>query len=51
MNESDPENRMTKKILKELKVITYTNKMHFHFHWSDHKNTKIKYALSGTILC
>ena len=31
LNESDLENRMTQKNLKELKVNIYTNKMHFHF--------------------
>ena len=30
-NESDLENRMIKKSLKELKVIVNTNKVHFYF--------------------
>ena len=34
LNESDLEDRITKKKLKELKVIIYTNKVHLHFRGS-----------------
>ena len=36
-NESNPENRMTKIDLKELKVITCINKTHLTFRWSTPK--------------
>ena len=32
-NESNPENTMTKKDLKELKITIYTNNVHISFRW------------------
>ena len=31
LSESDPKNRMTKRSLKEMKITTYTNKVHIFF--------------------
>ena len=42
---------MTKKDLKEMKVIIYTNKVHLHFRWLNHKNFMVKCALPKVILC
>ena len=44
-NKSDFENRMNKKVLKELEVTTYTNKMHFLYRWLNYRNSVIKRAL------
>ena len=38
LNERYNENRMTKKDLKELIVIAYTNNVHLPFRWLNHKN-------------
>ena len=38
-NESNTEDRMSKKDLKELKVTSHTNKVHFHFGWLNHTNS------------
>ena len=36
-NKSNPEDRMTKEVLKELKVTIYTYKVHIFFlQWLDH---------------
>ena len=34
-NESDPKDMMVKKDLQELKITIYTNKIYFHFQWSN----------------
>ena len=39
---SNLENKMTKKHLKEIKVTTYTNKVHFHFQWLNPRNSMVK---------
>ena len=44
-NESDREDRITKKSLKELKVIIYTNKVYLHFLWLNHKKFMVKHVL------
>ena len=44
-NESGPENRMTKKGLKEMKVTTYTNKVHLPFRWLNHRNFMVNRVL------
>lgn len=41
-NESDSKDRMVKKCLKELKLITYIIKVHFSFWWRNHRNSKVK---------
>ena len=38
------EDRISKKILKELKIIVYTNNVYFFFRWLNHKNLTIKYV-------
>ena len=48
-NERDSEDRLAKKGLKELKVTTYTNKM--HLQWLNHRNSKVKRVFLGVILC
>ena len=50
-NESDPENGMVKKSLKELKVTTYTNNMQLPFWWLNRRNSKVKRDLPRTIQC
>lgn len=40
-NESDLENRITKKNIKELKIITYANNVHLSFLWLNHRNFKV----------
>ena len=35
-NESDRDDKMTKKNMMEMKVITYTNKVHLPFWWFNH---------------
>ena len=50
LNESDHGNRITKKDLKELKVTTYTNKVHLPFRWLNHMNSIVKHALLRAIL-
>ena len=50
-NESDFEYRMTEKNIKELKVTTYTNKVHLPYQWFNHKNVMIKHVSLRTILC
>ena len=47
LDESDLEDRMIKKGLKELKVTTYTNKVHLPFRWINHRNSMVKRALLG----
>ena len=44
-NESNPEDIMTKKCLKELKVV------HLPFWWFNHRNSMIKRASFRAILC
>ena len=51
LNKSDFEDRMTTKDLKEMKVTTYINKVHFHFWWLNHRNSMVKHALFAAILC
>lgn len=46
-NERDLEDMIAKNDLKELKVITFTNKMHLPFGWLNHKNFMVKQALLG----
>lgn len=41
---------MVKKGLKELKITTYTNKVHLPFRWFNHKNFKVKCAYRRAIL-
>ena len=41
---------MTKKDLKEMKVTTYTDKVHLLVRWLNHKNSMIKCVLLGAIL-
>ena len=36
---------ITKKNLKEMKITTYTNKVHIPFRWLNHKNFMIKRTL------
>ena len=50
-NESHLEDRMTKKDLKELKVTTYTNKVHLPFRFLNNRNLMVKRALLRTTLC
>ena len=38
LNDSDPEDMMTKKYLKKLKVSICTNKVHLTFYWLNRKN-------------
>ena len=44
LNERDPEDMevMLRNTKKELKVNTYTNKVHLSFLWLDHRNSKVK---------
>lgn len=48
-NESNPEDKMTRKDLKEMEVTTYTNKVHLPFCCLNHRNSKAKCALRGAI--
>ena len=41
---------MTRKDLKELKVVTYTNYVHLSFRWLNHRNSNDKRVLLGIIL-
>ena len=43
--------RMTKKGLKEMKVTTYTNKVHRPFWWLNHRNFVVKHSLFRAIIC
>lgn len=45
LNESNIEDRMTKKNLKKMKVTTNTNKMHLPFQQINHRNFMIKCVL------
>ena len=50
LNESNREDRRTKKGLKETKVTTYTSKVHLSSCWINHRNFIVKHALLGAIL-
>ena len=50
-NEKDPENRIAKKSLNEMKVTTYTNNVYIYFWWFNHRNFIIKHVLLRVILC
>ena len=48
-NERDVEDKMTKEGLKELKITTYTNKVHLSFRRLNYRNSIVKCSLFWTI--
>ena len=47
LNENNPENMMTKKSLKNMKVTIYINNVHLPFQRLNHRNFMVKHALLG----
>ena len=44
LNESDREDKISKKNLKKVKVTVYINKVYLHFLWLSYKNFIVKRA-------